>query len=292
MLSILLAFASAFTSALNVVTQHVASTAAPSRDRGWRLALYLVRNPLWLFGVGAIVASFLFQAFALYEGRISVVQSILVTELVFSLVIGRLWLRRNVAPAAWASASVTSAGLAVFLVMSEPKGGHAQATGGAWLPALLTCGGAVVVMVILAGAGSPVKRGALYASASGVTAAVMATFLKSASDALGHNGVLATLEHGAVYGLIVAMVGEVVLTQAALHYGPLAVSQPLMVIINPFVSIALGIWLYGEHFEGGAWKIIVGAVGFMAMLAGVVFLARTAPSLAAVPTDAKTSDLQ
>ena len=153
MLSILLAFASAFTSALNVVTQHVASTAAPSRDRGWRLALYLVRNPIWLFGVGAIVASFLFQAFALYEGRISVVQSILVTELVFSLVIGRIWLRRNVAPAAWASASVTSAGLAVFLVMSEPKGGHAQATGGAWLPALLTCGGAVVVLVILAGTG-------------------------------------------------------------------------------------------------------------------------------------------
>jgi drug/metabolite transporter (DMT)-like permease len=291
-LSILLAFASAFTSALNVVTQHVASTAAPSRDRGWRLALYLVRNPIWLFGVGAIVASFLFQAFALYEGRISVVQSILVTELVFSLVIGRIWLRRNVAPAAWASASVTSAGLAVFLVMSEPKGGHAQATGGAWLPALLTCGGAVVVLVVLAGTGSPVKRGALYASASGVTAAVMATFLKSAGDALGHNGVLAALEHGAVYGLIVAMVGEVVLTQAALHYGPLAVSQPLMVIINPFVSIVLGIWLYGEHFEGGAWKIIVGAAGFIAMLAGVVFLARTAPSLAAVPADTKTSDLQ
>ena len=220
MLSILLAFASAFTSALNVVTQHVASTAAPSRDRGWRLALYLVRNPIWLFGVGAIVASFLFQAFALYEGRISVVQSILVTELVFSLVIGRMWLRRNVAPAAWASASVTSAGLAVFLVMSEPKGGHAQATAGAWLPALLTCGGAVAVLVILAGTGSPVKRGALYASASGVTAAVMATFLKSAGDSLGHSGVLATLEHGAVYGLIVAMVAEVVLTQAALHYGP------------------------------------------------------------------------
>ena len=64
-----------------------------------------------------------------------------------------------------------------------------------------------------------------------------------------------------------------------------------MVIINPFVSIVLGIWLYGEHFEGGAWKIIVGLVGFIAMLAGVVFLARTAPSLAAVPTDAKTSDL-
>ena len=130
MLSILFAFASAFTSALNLVTQHVASTAAPAKDKGWRLALYLVRNPLWLFGVGAIVGSFAFQAFALYEGRISVVQSILVTELVFSLVIGRVWLRRHVAPAAWASASVTAVGLAVFLVMSEPKRGPPAGDGG------------------------------------------------------------------------------------------------------------------------------------------------------------------
>ena len=161
MLSILFAFASAFTSALNVVTQHVASTAAPAKDKGWRLALYLVRNPLWLFGVGAIMGSFVFQAFALYEGRISVVQSILVTELVFSLVIGRGWLRRHVAPAAWVSASVTSVGLAVFLVMSEPKGGHPQATAQAWLPALLTCGGVAAVLVLLAGRGSPMRRGAL-----------------------------------------------------------------------------------------------------------------------------------
>ena len=69
------------------------------------------------------------------------------------------------------------------------------------------------------------------------------------------------------------MIVEVVLTQAALHLGPLAVSQPFMVIVNPFVSLVLGIWLYGEHFEGGAWKVAVGAVGFVTMMAGVVFLA-------------------
>ncbi len=208
MLSLLFAFASAFTSALNVVTQHVASTAAPARDRGFRLAVYLVRSPLWLFGVAAIGASFLLQAFALYEGRISVVQSVLVTELVFSLVIGRVWLRRAVSSAAWASASVTSAGLAVFLVMSEPKGGHPQVTAQTWLPALLTCGGVVGAMAVLARRGSPVKRGALYASASGVTAAVMATLLKSASDALGHSGLLPTLEQGALYGMIVAVIAR------------------------------------------------------------------------------------
>lgn len=281
--SVLLAFAAAFTSALNLVTQHVASTAAPAKEKGWRLALHLIRSPLWLFGVAAMVGSFVFQALALYNGRLSVVQSILVTELVFSLVVGSLWLRRDVVAAAWASASVTSVGLAVFLVMAEPRGGHPDATTQAWLPALLTFGGLAALSAVLAGRGSPVKRAALYGAASGIVWALLATFLKAATDVLARIGVSAMLVHGAVYGVVVAGIAGTVLTQAALHYGPLAVSQPFMVIVNPMVSIALGVWLYGEHFVGGPLQIGLGALGFAVMVIGVVLLARTAPSLAAIP---------
>jgi drug/metabolite transporter (DMT)-like permease len=288
-LSALIAFASAFANSLNLVTQHVASTAAPATVKGWRLARYLVRSPLWWFGVVAMVGAFVLQALALYKGRLSVVQSILVTELVFTLVIGRLWLRRPVAVAAWVAASVTSAGLALFLVMSQPEGGHPQATPEAWLPALLTFGGASAVLTVLAAHGSPVRRAALYATASGVVWAVFATFLKSVTDVLGASGVVAVLGRGAVYGLVAAGIIGTVLTQAALHYGPLSVSQPLMVIVNPMVSIALGVWLFGEHFEGGGWKTVFGAVGFGAMALGVVFLARTAPSLEAASADSSLS---
>jgi drug/metabolite transporter (DMT)-like permease len=287
--SVIFAFAAAFSNALNLVTQHVASTAAPAKDKGWRLALYLIRNPLWLFGVVAMVGAFVFQAVALYDGRLSVVQSILVTELVFSLVLGRVWLRRSVSPAAWLSASLTSAGLAVFLVMSEPKGGHADATAQAWLPALLTCGLITAICTVLAGTGSPTRRAALYAAASGIVWALLATFLKSATDLLGNQGLLPMLEHGAVYGIIITGIVGTLLTQAALHCGPLAVSQPVMVIVNPFVSIILGVWLYGEHFEGASLHIAFGILGFGAMVAGVVFLARTAPSLAAEPAVPTTS---
>jgi drug/metabolite transporter (DMT)-like permease len=266
-----------------VITQHVASTAAPTKVKGVRLALYLVRSRLWLFGVGAMVAAFVFQAAALYNGLLSVVQSILVTELVFTLLIGRQWLKRSVGRSAWISASVTSVGLAVFLVMSEPQGGHNSATASAWLPALVSFGGATAVLTILARSGSPLRRAALYASASGIVFALMATFLKSATDLLGTRGLAAMLGHGGVYGLIVTGILGTILTQAALHYGPLAVSQPLMVIVNPFVSIILSVWLYGEHFTGGPVKITIAVIGFAAMAVGVVFLARTAPSFAALP---------
>jgi hypothetical protein len=281
--SVLFAFAAAFANALNVVTQHVASVAAPPKDKGWRLALYLIRNPLWLLGVGAMVAGFVFQAVALYDGTLSVVQTILVTELVFSLVIGRLWLRRDVVPAAWMSASVTSAGLAVFLVMAEPKGGHSGATAAAWLPALLTFGGLAAVFTVLAGSGSPVRRAALYAAASGIVWATLATFLKAASEVAVTNGVVALFQHGAIYGVVVAGIVGTVLTQAALHVGPLSVSQSLMVIVDPFVSIVLGIWVYGEHFVGSALDVALGVMGFTAMVVGVVFLVMTAPSFEPAP---------
>jgi drug/metabolite transporter (DMT)-like permease len=287
--SVLLAFAAAFSNSLNVVTQHVASTAAPPKTKGFRLAVYLVSNPLWLFGVAAMVGSFVLQAAALDHGELSVVQSILVTELVFSLVIARVWLKRGVAPAAWLSASLTSAGLAVFLVMSEPKGGHLQATRSAWLPALLTLGGVTAAFTLAAGQGSPVRRAACYATAAGIMWAALATFLKSATDLLTSKGPLAVLQHGAVYGVVAAGIVGTILSQAALHYGPLSVSQPLMVIVNPFVSVILGIWLFGEHFEGGSWKIVLGGLGFVAMIIGVVALARTAPSFEAVPDTSSTS---
>ena len=37
-------------------------------------------------------------------------------------------------------------------------------------------------------------------------------------------------------------------SNAALHVGPLWVSQPFLVIIDPIVSVALSVWLFGERF--------------------------------------------
>ncbi len=277
-MSLVFAVVAAFANALNVVAQHVASTSAPATDKGWRLARYLVRSPLWLLGAGATLASFVFQALALYRGRVSVVQAVLVSELIFSLVIGRLWLRRTVTGAAWASGSVTCAGLVVFLVMSEPQGGHDTPTTGAWIPAVAATGGLAALLALLAGRGSGPRRGALYASASGTVWALMASFLKSAGNVLAGSGFLAMLTHPAVYAVVAAGVVGTVLTQAAQHYGPLSVSQPLMVIVDPVVSIILGVWLYGEQFTPAPLRLAAATVGFTAMALGVVFLSRTAPS--------------
>ena len=99
-LAVVFALAAAFSSAVNLMTQHAASIGAPEQAQGWRLALYLARNPLWLLGWAAAAGTFILQALALHNGPMSVVQPVLVTELVFVLVLRRMWIRQDVAAAA------------------------------------------------------------------------------------------------------------------------------------------------------------------------------------------------
>jgi drug/metabolite transporter (DMT)-like permease len=88
--------------------------------------LYLPRQPLWLLGVAAAVGSFVFQALALHNGPLSVVQPLLITKLVFTLVLRRVWIHQDVARAAWASVSIVCVSLAVFLAVGEPTDGPAK----------------------------------------------------------------------------------------------------------------------------------------------------------------------
>ena len=71
---------------------------------------------------------------------------------------------------------------------------------------------------------------------------------------------------------------QVVLEQAALQGGPLRISQPLLVITDPVVSIVLSVWLFGEYFVMNAATLTAAAAGFCVMCGGVVVMSLTAPA--------------
>jgi drug/metabolite transporter (DMT)-like permease len=276
-LAVVFALAAALANAVNLMTQHKASIGAPKRVKGWRLALYLPRQPLWLLGVAAAVGSFVFQALALHNGPMSVVQPLLITELVFTLVLRRVWIHQDLARAAWVSVSIVCVALAVFLAVGEPTGGHPYPAQSQWLSAGLVFGGAIVALTLLGLRGSPVRRAATLAAATGLTAALEASFLKTATQTLSVSGIGGTLANWVVYAFIAATITGALLQQGALHVGPLSVSQPLLVIIDPFASIILSVWLFGERFTNSPAKLAIGVVAFAVMAVGVVMLTRTAP---------------
>ncbi len=277
-LAVVFALAAAFSNAVNLMTQHSASIAAPVGEKGWQLARYLLRQPLWLFGWIAAVGGFAFQALALHSGPLSVVQPLLVTELVFALVLRQVWIHQDIARSAWISALVTCVALAVFLSVAEPQGGHPTPEATEWLSSLVVFGGIVALLTVLARRGSPVRRAVLYATASSVTWALMATFIKAATDTLTTFGIGGMLTRWPVYALIASGVIGTLLQQAALHAGPLSVSQPLLVVVDPFVSIILSVWLFDERFTDSPAKVAIAIVAFAVMAVGVTTLSRTEPA--------------
>jgi hypothetical protein len=207
----------------------------------------------------------------------SVVQPVLITELVFVLVLRRVWIRQEVAAAAWVSVLVVCLALAVFLIAAEPTGGHPVPETKEWLSAGLVFGGSIAGLAALGRAGSPVRRTTVLAAAAALTWALEATFLKSATDTLAASGIGGVLTSWPVYAMIAATVTGTVLQQAALHVGPLTVSQPMLVIIDPFASIGLSVWLFDERFTSSPAKITVAVVSFAVLAAGVTMLTRTGP---------------
>jgi drug/metabolite transporter (DMT)-like permease len=272
------ALLAALSNAVNEATQHVASIAAPRRTSGWRLAVYLFRNPLWLFGWVALAGAFVFQALALHDGQISIVQPLLATELVFMLVLRRFWIHQTIRPVTWSAAALTCVSLAVFVVAAEPRGGNVTPTSHHWLTSVLACSAGAGVLAILASRGSANRRAILYASAAAVMWALVATFIKATTDTLTQFGVAGMFTHWPVYALAAGSVAALFLQQAALHIGPLRASQPFLVIVDPIVSIALSVWLFDEHFTGDAAVLGLAAAAFAVMCGAVVLLTQTAPA--------------
>ncbi len=269
--------------ALNVVTQHVASIDSPKKATGWRLVGYLFHSPLWLFGWIALAAAFLFQALALHDGQLSVVQPLLVTELVFALVLRRVWINQPIRSVTWWAAAVTCASLGVFLVAAEPQGGNPVPASHAWLSAGTATVGAAAALVLLGSRGHPARRAALLATASGVLWALVATFIKTTTETLTQFGAAGMFTHWPVYALAVSGAAAETLQQATLHVGPLSVSQPLLVIVDPIMSIALSVWIFGEYFTADATLLALGSAAFAVMCGAVAVLTRTAPATMSAP---------
>ena len=277
-MTITYALLAALCNALSVITQHVASTGDPKKSSGWGFVVYLVKNPLWLLGWIALAGAFVFQALALNAGQLSVVQPLLVTELVFTLVLRRVWLHQSIRGITWWAAAMTCLSLGVFLATAEPQGGHTVPASHAWAGAIAATVGVAAVLTLLGMRGSPVRRAALLATATATMWALVATFIKSFTDTLSQFGVAGMFSHWPVYALAVGGLAAEILQQTTLHVGPLSVSQPLLVIVDPIVSIALSVWIFDEYFTENALRLTLGSVAFVTMCASVVVLTRTAPA--------------
>jgi drug/metabolite transporter (DMT)-like permease len=244
---------------------------------GLRFLLTLVHQPTWVIGIGGVMGAALFQALALVNGPLALVQPLFVLELPFALLIGGALLHRRLPREGWIGVGIVVLGLALLLGAAAPRGDQTQASMEQWVPALVGCYGLMAAAIIAARVRhSSLVRATVLGSAAAVGNALTAALLKSATGTFSTRGIGAFFSAWQTYGFALTGVAAVLLLENALQAGTLFASQPALTIGDATVSLLLGITVFGESVRTGLWLLpeFIG-VGFICT--GVVVLTHVIP---------------
>ncbi|HUZ56427.1 MAG TPA: DMT family transporter [Streptosporangiaceae bacterium] len=270
-----LALAASLVNALTSVLQRLGVQNAPA-DATLRLSLltHVLRRGVWLLGFALMIVSFVVQAIALHIGRLSQVQPILTTELVFLAAILAIWFRFTIGRREWLGAIAVASGLAGFLYFARPQYGMTPPPGWRWAVAGGVCAAIIVAAVILATRGPRWWRATMFGIAASISFAFTAACTKVVSDYASADWTQ-LYRHWQTYALAFFGALAVFLTQNAIHAGPLVASQSTLVLIDPLASICIGIGLFGDDLQTGGAAGPLEALSLLIAFSGAVLLARS-----------------
>jgi drug/metabolite transporter (DMT)-like permease len=269
------ALLAALANALTSVFQRMGVEDAP-KDATMKLGLltHALRRGIWIVGFSMMIVSFITQAVALHFGRLSEVQPILTTELLFLVLILATWFRFRVGLREWAGALMAAGGLAGFLWFAQPGGGELTPTNWEWLVVAGSCAAVMVVAVLLARRGPRSWRAAMFGTAAAIGFAFTAALTKVVST-YATDGFLDLFRHWETYGLALAGLTSVFLAQNAFHAGPIAASQSTLVLIDPLASILIGIALFGDSLRTSGYHGPLEALSLLVLFAGAFSLSHS-----------------
>ncbi|HVB42503.1 MAG TPA: DMT family transporter [Streptosporangiaceae bacterium] len=270
-----LALAASLANALTGVFQRIGVQDAPA-DATLKLSLmtHALRRGTWLAGFGLMIVSFLLQATALHLGRLSQVQPILATELVFLVAVLAFWSRFTIGPREWLGTIAVSIGLAGFLYFANPRDGMRPPPSWRWGVAGGICVVVIVAAVALALRGPRWWRAAMFGTAAAVSFAFTAACTKVVSDYATWNWLL-LYRHWQTYALALFGTLGIFLTQNAIHAGPLVASQSTLVLADPLASILIGVGLFGDNLRTGGISGPLEAVSLLIAFTGTLLLAQS-----------------
>lgn len=271
----LLALGAALANALTSILQRLGVEDAPARDRlRLRLLTRAVRRPVWLFGFGLMVISFVLQATALHVGQLSEVQPTLTTELLFLILILSVWFDFSLGWREWIGWAAAALGLAGFLVFASPGAGNVHPPSAAWARVGSVCAFIVAAAIMAARRGPRWWRAAMFGVAGAVTYSFTAACTKEVS-VFATNDWVSIFWHWQTYALAVCGIGGIFLAQNAYHAGPIAASQSSLVLVDPLASILIGIALFDEDLRTKGIYGPLEALSLLVLFAGGILLSNS-----------------
>jgi drug/metabolite transporter (DMT)-like permease len=272
---VVLALLAAAGYAVSSVLQQRAAAAEPQGSaRRLTLLLRLVRRPWWLAGKAVDVLATILQAIAIHLGSVVQVEPLLASGLLFALPLGARLAGRRLQARDWFGAVALTSGLAVFMAVTRSSGGRNDATPTVWLTAGALVAVLVVAMLAVAHDEGRRHRPAWLAGAGGLLYACTAVLTKPATQAWTA-GPARLAESWQLYTLLLLSLVAATAIQTAFQVGTIAASLPVLTAIEPVAGVALGVGVLGEHLTTGLRSVPLLGLAMVAMLAGVVLLARS-----------------
>src|SRR4051812_27978069 len=149
----------------------------------------------WLAGTAVLFVGYALQAVALDHGRLSVIQPLLVTTIVFALPLGYFLTAQHVGRREIAGAVVVVLGLAVFTFVGDPAGGRANATSGQWVIVILAVIVLVGLLMAFGGGGTLERKAGTYGAAAGLLFGLSASLWKPSAEMIDAGGIAEAFSH-------------------------------------------------------------------------------------------------
>jgi drug/metabolite transporter (DMT)-like permease len=255
-----------------VVQQGAAARLESARAFEPAVLVRLIRRPVWLAGLAAVLAGFGLQAAALGLGRLVVIEPVLATSLLFALVLAARRARRRLRPGEWAAALAVVAGLAVFLTAGQPTGGQRTASAAALGLAAAAAAGLTGLCVTAASRVPSARRALLLGVGGGAAAGVTDALVKSVTVvAAGH--LLAVFADARLYLLIVVGLLAFTIQQNGYRAAGLAAFLPAFAVTEPVTGSLLGLIIYHERLSSQPGQIVLELAACAAAVWGIARLA-------------------
>ena len=235
------------------------------------LVLALVRRPWWLAGTAASVTGLGLQVAALAAGSIVVVQTVLVSCLLWTLVGECLFARTLPTRRTVSGVALAGAGLVGVLLALRPAVAPRAVPppGGAVALVVGACAVLAAIGLLVAARSAGRTRVLGLAVTAGIGYGLTAALLKTVGGEL-RQGWTAPLAHPALYGAALVGGAAVLLSQNTLQSGRRAApAVAVMMTADPVVGLATGVLWFGEELVTTPATLLGASAGAVAVIVGL-----------------------
>ena len=270
------ALASAAGFAVSTSLQHHAAGTAPESARSvLSFVRHLLSKRTWLAGQLLALISFGLHALALRLGPMAQVQPIVISGVVLAVPARAMMSRHLPGRRELVAVVVTTFGLGLFLVASNPSDGTVHGAGGTALVVTL-------IGLVLAGVsmwlGTKLddarRHAALLGATAGLLFGVVAGLVKLVIEEAVASGPLAPLTSWPVWLLLAAGAGGIVSNQRAYRLASLSASLPVLNLVDVMVALVVGLVVFDEVPAHSPTAIVLVALAVGCAAVGLRGLAR------------------